>query len=95
MYLYVMYNSVVINSYGLLGYSCILGIWIDRPCVVITTYVEILDGSWIYCYTGFILGRAPQTKKTLPDFFMKIWTPINGTQQCGIRLPEIHRNSAG
>ena len=63
--------------------------------MVITTYVEILDGSWIYCYAGFILGRAPQTKKTLFDFFVKIRTPINGTQQCGIRLPEIHRNSAG
>ena len=27
--------------------------------------------------------------------FMKIWIPINGTQQCGIGLPEIHNNSAG
>ena len=27
--------------------------------------------------------------------FVKIWIPINGTQQCGIRSPEIHRNSAG
>ena len=26
--------------------------------------------------------------------FMKIWIPINGTKQCGIRSPEIHRNSA-
>ena len=24
---------------------------------------------------------------------MKIWIPINGTQQCGIKSPEIHRNS--
>ena len=36
--------------------------------MVITTSVETLDGSWIYCYTGFILGRAPKTKETLPDF---------------------------
>ena len=36
--------------------------------MVITTSVEALDGSWIYCYTGCILGRAPQTKETLPDF---------------------------
>ena len=41
-----------------------------------------------------MLGRAPQTKETLPDF-VKIWIPINGTQQCGIRSPEIHRNSTG
>ena len=27
--------------------------------------------------------------------FMKIWIPINGTQQCGIGSPEIHRNSMG
>ena len=27
--------------------------------------------------------------------FMKIWIPINGTQQCGIGSTEIHRNSEG
>ena len=26
--------------------------------------------------------------------FVKIWIPINGTQQCGIRSPKINRNSA-
>ena len=36
--------------------------------MIITTYVETLDGSWIYCYTGCILGKAPRTKETLPDF---------------------------
>ena len=36
--------------------------------MVITTSVETLDGSWIYCYTGCIFGRVPQTKETLPDF---------------------------
>ena len=36
--------------------------------MVITTSVETLDGSWIYCYTGCILDRAPRTKETLPDF---------------------------
>ena len=46
--------------------------------MVITTSVKTLDGSWIYCYTGCILGRAPRTKKTLADF-VKIWIPINGT----------------
>ena len=49
-------------------YSCILGTWTDRPCVVIITSVEALDRSWIYCYTSYILGRAPRTKETLPDF---------------------------
>ena len=37
--------------------------------MVITTSVETLDGSWIYCYIGCILGRAPRTKKPLLDFF--------------------------
>ena len=36
--------------------------------MVITTSIEALDGLWIYCYTGCILGKAPQTKETLPDF---------------------------
>ena len=62
--------------------------------MVITTFVETLDGSWIYCYTSCILGRAPRTNETLADF-VKIWIPINGTQHLGIRLPEIHRNSTG
>ena len=35
--------------------------------MVITTSVEILDGLWLYCYTGCMLGRAPQTKETLPN----------------------------
>ena len=36
--------------------------------MVITTYVEALDGSWIYYYTIYTLGRAPRIKETLPDF---------------------------
>ena len=36
--------------------------------MVITTSVETLDGSWIYCYISCILGRAPRTKETLPNF---------------------------
>ena len=46
--------------------------------MVITTSVETLDGSWIYCYTGCISGRAPRTKETLPDF-CEIWILINET----------------
>ena len=36
--------------------------------MVITNFFETLDGSWIYCYIDCILGRAPRTKETLPDF---------------------------
>ena len=34
-------------------------------------------------------------QRRLCPIFLKIWIPINGTQQCGIGLPEIHKNSAG
>ena len=47
-----------------------------------------------YCDTGCMLGRALQTKETLPDF-CKNMDPDNGIQQCGIGSPKIHRNSAG
>ena len=56
----------------------------------------LLFRPWMgYCCTGCKLGRAPRTKETLPDFFVKIWIPINGTQQCGIGAPKIHCNFAG
>ena len=34
-------------------------------------------------------------QRRLCSIFLKIWIPINGTQQCGIGSPEIHKNSAG
>ena len=37
--------------------------------MIITTSVETLDKLWLYCYTSYMLGRAPRTKETLPDFF--------------------------
>ena len=38
--------------------------------------------------------ELPEQRRLSP-IFEKIWIPINGTQQCGIGSPEIHRNSAG
>ena len=38
--------------------------------------------------------ELPEQRRLYP-IFLKIWIPINGTQQCGIRSPEIHRNSTG
>ena len=38
--------------------------------------------------------ELPEQRRLCP-IFVKIWIPINGTQQCGIGLLEIHRNSAG
>ena len=43
----------------------------------------LLLRPWIdYGYTSCMLGRAPRTKETLPDFFffLKIWISIIGTQ---------------
>ena len=37
--------------------------------------------------------ELPEQRK-LCLIFVKIWILINGTQQCDIELPEIHRNSA-
>ena len=34
-------------------------------------------------------------QRRLSLIFVKIWILINGTQQCGIRLPEIHTNFVG
>ena len=47
----------------------------------------------IYC-TGWVLDRALHTIETLSDF-SKLWIPINGTQQCGIELHDIHKLSVG
>ena len=38
--------------------------------------------------------ELPKQKRLYP-IFVKIWIPLNGIQQCGIGLPEIHRNSVG
>ena len=71
-----------------------VGIWTNEPCVVITTslrpcmsydYIVILVVCWI---------ELPEQRELYP-IFMKIWIPINRTQQYDIRSPEIHRNSAG
>ena len=37
--------------------------------MVITTSVETRDGSWIYCYTSYMLGRTSRIKETMPDFY--------------------------
>ena len=63
-----------------------------------------MDPMWSLCYirpqighvivycTGWVLDKASRTKETLSNFF-KLWIPVNGTQQYGIELHDIHRNS--
>ena len=70
---------------------CILRIRTNGLCGVNTTPVETLDELRLYCYTGCMLGRAPRTKETLPDFFFKnmdpdkwdttVWYPVTQNQQ--------------
>ena len=38
--------------------------------------------------------ELPEQRRLYP-IFVKIWIPINGTQQCSIGSPEIHRNFVG
>ena len=45
-------------------------------------YTVIQDVCWV---------ELPEQRKLCP-IFVKIWIPINGTHQCGIGSPEIHRN---
>ena len=47
-----------------------------------------------YIVIQVVYGVELLEQRRLYLIFVKIWIPINGTQQCGIRLPEIHRNSA-
>ena len=56
-----------------------------RPCMGYN-YTAIQVVCWV---------ELPEQRRLSPIFFVKIWISINRTQQCGIRSPEIHRNSAG
>ena len=47
--------------------------------------ILLLLRPWMGYGYSCMLGRAPRTRETLPDF-LKIWISIKGTQQCGIGL---------
>ena len=55
-------------------------------------YIGPRMGHVIVCCTSWVLDRALYTKETLSDF-VKFWIPVNGTQQCGIELHDIHKYS--
>ena len=60
--------------------------------------ILLLLRHWMgYDYTVIQVGCWVELLKQrrLYPIFVKIWIPINGTQQCGIATPEIHMNSAG
>ena len=39
--------------------------------------------------------EPPEQRRLCSMIFVKIWIPINETQQYGIGSPEIHKNSVG
>ena len=74
--------------------GCILGIWHMDP----VWSILLLLRSWMgYDYTVIqvVCWVELLEQRRLYSIFVKIWIPINGTQQCGIGSPEIHRNSSG
>ena len=70
------------------GYEQMNPVWslllLLRPCMG-HEYIVIQVVYW---------GEFSERRRLCP-IFVKIWIPINGTQQCGIGLPETHRNSVG
>ena len=48
-----------------------------------------------YIVIQVVYWVEPLEQMRLCPIFVKIWIPINGTKQCGIELPEIHKNFAG
>ena len=62
--------------------------------MVITTYVETWMGYGYTVIKVVCWVELPKQRRLCP-IFVKIWIPINGTQQCGIGSPEIQRNSVG
>ena len=60
--------------------------------------ILLLSRPWMgYNYTVIQVlcwVELPEQRR-LCRTFVKIWIPINGTQQCGIGSPEIHRSFAG
>ena len=48
-----------------------------------------------YTVIQVVCWVEPPKQRKLCSIFVKIWIPINGTQQYGIGSPEIHRNSVG
>ena len=60
--------------------------------------IQLLLRPWMgydYIVIQVVCWVELPKKKRLCPFFVKIWIPIKGTQQCGIGSLEIHRNSAG
>ena len=65
--------------------------------MAITTSVEALDGSCIYCYTSCILGRALRIKEPLLDFCENMdpdkWDTTVATPEPGpTQLADSNRN---
>ena len=74
--------------------GCILGIWIDGPYGSILHLLRPWMGYDYMVIQVVCWVELPEQRRLCP-IFVKIWIQINGTQQCGIGSPKIHKNSAG
>ena len=60
--------------------------------------ILLLLRPWMSCdytVTQVVCWIELSEQRRLYPIFVKIWILINGTQQCGIGSPEIHKNSTG
>ena len=56
----------------------------------------ILGPEWVMLLyiIQFVFWVELPIQRRLCPIFVKLWVPVNGTQQCGIGLPDIHKFSA-
>ena len=77
------YDIVVYWGYGQMGPVCSLLLLLKPWMGYDYTVIQVV--YWV---------EFPEQRRLCP-IFLKIWIQINGTQYCGIGLPEIHKNSTG
>ena len=80
-----------------MDYCDIVMYWGYEPMDLMWSLLLLLKPWMSYGYTVIqvVYWVEPPEQRGLCPIFVIIWIPINGTQQCGIGLPEIHRNSVG
>ena len=49
----------------------------------------------LLCFVHVVFRVELLVQRRLCPIFVKLWVIVKGTQQCGIRLPDIHKFSGG
>ena len=80
-----------------MDYCDIVMYWGYEPMDLMWSLLLLLKPwmSYGYIVIQVVYWVEPPEQRGLFPIFVIIWIPINGTQQYGIGLPEIHRNSVG